>query len=320
MNPLELAALARRRATELGFEACGITRPAPSPTANHLDEWLSRGYAGDMRYMARQARIRKDVSKAWAEAESIVVVLHNYYSKQSMTNSQYRVARYAQAADYHHVTRSKLDELGNSLVSAAGNGSWRSYVDAGPMPERELAHLAGLGWLAKNTMLIHPRLGSFMFIGVLLTDLQLAADAPFDADRCGTCTRCLEACPTQAFVAPHVLDATRCISYLTIEAKHDVPAEFRAATGDNLFGCDICQDVCPWNERFAAECAEPAFRPALESWPSPAEILAMDEAAFTARFGSTALERAGLTGLQRNARVVMENRAAATAPGAAPAP
>ena len=320
MNPLELADLARRRAAELGFEACGITKPGPSPTAEKLDEWLAQGYAGDMRYLARQSRVRKDVSKAWPDARSIVVVLHNYYAKSSMTGGQYRVARYAQASDYHRVTRGKLDEVGKELVEAAGKGSWRSYVDAGPMPERELAQLAGLGWLAKNTMLIHPGLGSFTFIGVLLTDLELAPDTPFEADRCGTCTRCLEACPTQAFVAPHVLDATRCISYLTIEAKHDVPHEHRAASGDNLFGCDICQEVCPWNERFAVEAAEPAFRPAPEAWPSLEDILAMDEAAFAARFGATALERAGLAGLQRNARVVRENRAGVTSPGAAPLP
>ena len=189
------------------------------------------------------------------------------------------------------------------------------------MPERELAQLAGLGWLAKNTMLIHPKLGSFTFIGVLLTDLELAPDAPYAADRCGTCTRCLEACPTQAFVEPHVLDATRCISYLTIEARHDVPPEHRSGLGDNLFGCDICQDVCPWNERFASATAEPGFQPKPgNAWPSLEEILAMREADFEARFGDTALERAGLSGLQRNARVVLENRQALSGPASAPAP
>jgi len=321
VNPLELAEFARHSAAKLGFEACGVTTPGPSPTAEKLDHWLARGYAGDMRYMARQAKVRKDVSRAWADAKSVVVVLHNYYSSSGSTSGNYRVARYAQASDYHHVTRSKLDELGRLLVDAAGRGASRSYVDAGPMPERELAQLAGLGWLAKNTMLIHPRLGSFTFIGVLLTDLELAPDAPFAADRCGTCTRCLEACPTQAFVEPHVLDATRCISYLTIEAKHDVPPEHRAALGDNLFGCDICQEVCPWNESFASQTAEPGFQPRPgDAWPSLEEILAMGEADFDARFGDTALERAGLSGLQRNARVVLENREALSGPGAAPAP
>jgi epoxyqueuosine reductase len=183
-------------------------------------------------------------------------------------------------------------------------------VDAGPLPERELARRAGLGWVAKNTMLIHPGLGSFTFIGSLLTDSELPADAPFDVERCGSCTRCLEACPTEAFPAPGVLDATRCISYLTIEARSDVPEPLRAQVGDNLFGCDICQDVCPWNQKFAAPTRELAYRPRPEAeWPSLDGILRMDEPAFAARFGETALERAGPLGLKRNARVVLENQA-----------
>jgi len=193
-------------------------------------------------------------------------------------------------------------------------------VDAGPLPERELARRAGLGWVAKNTMLIHPALGSFTFIGCLLTDLLLERDDPFEAERCGTCTRCLEACPTDAFPAPGVLDATRCISYLTIEAKGDVPSPLRRAVGDNLFGCDICQDVCPWNVKFAAPTREPGYlaSPAA-TWPTLEEILAMDQSAFDARFGATAIERARLPGLRRNAQVVRENRAALSLPGAPPA-
>jgi epoxyqueuosine reductase len=181
-------------------------------------------------------------------------------------------------------------------------------VDAGPLPERELARRAGLGWAAKNTMLIHPGLGSFTFVGCLLTDLELTLDAPFDVERCGSCTRCLEACPTSAFPAPGVLDATRCISYLTIEAKSEVPESLRGAVGDNLFGCDICQDVCPWNEKFAAPTRESAYAPRPEAeWPALEEILRMSAEAFDERFGETALERAGLEGLKRNARVVLEN-------------
>src|SRR5205085_2834321 len=221
---------------------------------------------------------------------------------------KYRVAKYAQSQDYHVLTKHKLDQLGQRLAAAAGAGKWRSYVDAGPMPERDLALRAGLGWIGKNTMLIRPGLGSFTFIGCLLTDLVLARDEPFEADRCGSCTRCLEACPTQAFVEPRVMDARRCISYLTIESRSEIPETLRAGVGENLFGCDICQDVCPWNQRFAPETAEPGFRPDSGSaWPSADEILAMDEAAFDARFGRTAMERPGLRGLQRNARVIREN-------------
>jgi epoxyqueuosine reductase len=309
MTPQDLARIVKRVADDLGFEACGITDPAPSPTGDKLDRWLERGYHGEMRYMARQATVRRAPLKAWTDAKSIVVVLHNYYSHDGQKAHGYCVAQYAQGVDYHTVTMTKLDALGMTLTKAAGRGTYRSYVDAGPLPERELAQRAGLGWMAKNTMLIHPGLGSFTFIGCLLTDLELARDQPFEADRCGTCSRCLDACPTDAFPAPHVLDATRCISYLTIEAKSDVPAPLRAAVGDHLFGCDICQDVCPWNVRFAGETGEAAFRPLPEvDWPTPEAILAMDERAFDERFGETAIERAGLSGLQRNARVVLENR------------
>ena len=310
MTSSELALLAKRRATELGFEACGITDLAPSTARAALDDWLGRGYYGEMKYMARQAAVRREPSRAWPQARSVVVVLHNYYQDQPVVHGEYRVARYAQGIDYHSVIGDKLDRLGRALVEAAGRGSYRSYVDAGPLPERELARRAGLGWVAKNTMLIHPTLGSFTFIGAVLTDLELAADAPFDVERCGSCTRCLEACPTEAFPAAGVLDATRCISYLTIEAKSDVSEALRGPVGDNLFGCDICQDVCPWNEKFASPTHEIAYRPRPDAeWPSLAEIVRTDQRDFDTRFNETALERAGLEGLKRNARVVLENRA-----------
>jgi len=310
VTPGELADAAKRIAAATGFEACGIANLAPSRTADALNAWLERGFHGEMKYMARQAAVRRDPARAWREARSIVVVLHNYYRNDSTISAdRYRLARYAQGEDYHQVTMSKLERLGSEIVRLADHGSYRSYVDAGPLPERELAQRAGLGWMAKNTMLIHPRLGSFTFIGCVLTDLELEADSPFEADRCGSCTRCLDACPTGAFPEPHVLDATRCISYLTIEARSDVPAALRASVGEHLFGCDICQEVCPWNVRFAQDAAEPGFRPAPDTaWPTLEEIAAMDQAAFDNRFGDTAIKRAGVSGLQRNARVVLENR------------
>jgi epoxyqueuosine reductase len=308
VSPIVLAAVAKSAASRLGFAACGICDLRPSESRAAFDAWLAAGYHGAMHYMARQAARRREPSLAWTEATSAVVVLHNYYSESRLIQGRYRVARYAQGADYHQVTREKLDRLGTELMEVAGRGRTRSYVDAGPLPERELARRAGLGWFGKNTLLIHPRLGSFTFIGVLLTDLDLARDEPFEADRCGTCTRCLQACPTGAFVSPRVLDATRCVSYLTIESREAIPEALRAGVGDNLFGCDICQDVCPWNVKFARETEEAAFRPAPEeAWPSLDEILAMDEDAFATRFGPTPLERARLRGLKRNAEVVLEN-------------
>ncbi len=303
-------AAAKAAARALGFQACGITDLRSSPEAvRALDAWLGRGMQGEMRYMERQAPVRRDPRRAWADARSAVVVLHNYYQRDAEPAAgRGRVARYALGADYHDVMRERLTALGQRIVAEAGAGSFRVYVDAGPLPERELARLAGLGWFGKNTMLIHPRLGSFTFIGVVLTDLPLAADAPFEADRCGSCRRCLDACPTAAFSAPHVLDATRCISYLTIEARSATPAELAPRVGNWLFGCDVCQDVCPWNVRFAEETAEPAYRakPKAE-WPTLEELVRMTEREHEEVFEGTALERPGRAGLARNAAVVLEN-------------
>jgi epoxyqueuosine reductase len=309
VTPDALAAVAKAAARELGFEACGITDLAPSAAAAALDRWLSAAYHGEMRYMERQAPMRREPERAWPVARSAVVVLHNYWQADAEpAPGRGRIARYALADDYHDVVKRKLEHLGARLVGAAGSGRFRAFVDAGPLPERELARRAGLGWIAKNTMLIHPRLGSYTFIGVLLTDLLLATDEPFEADRCGTCRRCLETCPTEAFPAPRVLDATRCISYLTIEARGPIPEPLRPAVGDRLFGCDVCQDVCPWNVSFAAETAEPRYRarPKAE-WPTLQEIAAMTEREFDDAFGATALLRPGRAGLARNAAAVLEN-------------
>lgn len=310
MNPEQLRDTVCRAAVRLGFEACGVTNLAVSPESRvSLDDWLAKGRHCDMAYMSRQAPVRREPQTVWPEAQSAVVVLHNYYQSGANPPAGHgRIAQYALGDDYHVVMREKLKALGSVLVAAAGRGKTRVYVDAGPLPERELARRAGLGWIAKNTMLINPLIGSFTFIGVLLTDLDLAKDEPFEADRCGTCTRCLDACPTGAFPAPRVLDSARCISYLTIEAKGDIPALLRPSIGDWLFGCDVCQDVCPWNTRFASETREPRYRahPA-DDRPSLEEVLHMDEAGFERAFGETALDRAGLAGIRRNARALLEN-------------
>lgn len=310
MNPVELAAAAKAAAGALGFEACGVTDPASSPeAAAALDAWLDAGMHGEMRYMARQAAVRRGPERAWPEARSAVVVLHGYYRRDAEpATGRGRVARYALGDDYHDVMRERLAALGERVVEAAAGGTCRAYVDAGPLPERELARRAGLGWFGKNTMLIHPQLGSFAFIGVLLTDLVLARDEPFEADRCGSCRRCLDACPTGAFPSPRVLNAARCISYLTIESRSPTPDVLAPLVGDWLFGCDVCQDVCPWNVRFATETAEPRYaaRPA-EAWPTLTDLVRMSEREHVVVFGRTALERAGRAGLARNAAVVLAN-------------
>ncbi len=319
LTPRALAALARRVADDLGFAACGVTGPEPVPHAEVLDAWLAAGMHGEMGYLPRQARTRREPARAWPMARSIVVVLDNYYSDTDAAGFGYRVARYAQGLDYHQVTRERLERVGAELTRSAGTGEYRVYVDAGPMPERELAQRAGLGWIGKNTMLIRPGIGSFTFIGVLITDLELERDAPFEADRCGTCRACLDACPTGAFPAERVLDARLCISYLTIESRSEIPEDLRRGVGEHLFGCDVCQDVCPWNGKFAEPAGEPRFQPRpAGQWPRLEAILAMDQHAFDEQFGPTAIERARLAGLQRNARVVLENLGSTPGGGGAP--
>lgn len=317
MTPAALAAAAKAAARALGFDACGITDLAPSRAAAALDSWLAAGFHGEMHYMARQAPVRRDPGRAWPVARSAVVVLQNYWQEVGdLAPGRGHISRYALGDDYHDVIHGKLARLGEHLVAAAGEGSVRVYVDAGPLPERELARRAGLGWIGKNTMLIHPRVGSFTFIGVVLTDLELERTAPFELDRCGSCRRCIDACPTAAFPAPRVLDATRCISYLTIEAKGPVPPELRPGIGDWLFGCDVCQDVCPWNVKFASETTEPRYRSRRpEEWPMLEEVVRMREHECAETFEGTALERPGCAGLARNARAVLENRRCGGDPG-----
>ena len=230
----------KEHARQLGFVNVGITDLAPTPHHQALDQWLDAGYAGTMRYMHRQAGRRKEPARIAPGAIRVVVVLYNYYRDRPATpESAGRVARYAQGRDYHIALAPPLDGLADLIASLGSeNAIARPYVDAGPVPERELAQRAGVGWIGKNTMLIDPQRGSFTFIGSVLTNVDLAVDPPFEADRCGSCTRCLEACPTDAFPAPRVLDATRCISYLTIEHRGEVPSELAPKMGDWLFGCD----------------------------------------------------------------------------------
>jgi len=238
------AAQIKAQALRLGFDLAGITNLGRPDTAQAFDAWLASGFAGEMHYLDRTAELRRDARRPEPGMRSAVVVAMNYGGTQPPG----AIARYARGDDYHEVMRAKLDELGRWFIAECdGEARTRSYVDTGPVLERDLARRAGLGWFGKNTNLINPGLGSFFFIGALFTDADLETDAPFEADRCGTCTRCLDACPTQAFTAPRVLDSTRCISYLTIELKGEIPAELRPAIGEHLYGCDICQDVCPWN-------------------------------------------------------------------------
>jgi epoxyqueuosine reductase len=262
-----------------------------------------------MEYLSRGAEKRRDTRLPFAGATRAIVVGLDYGGREPAGP----VARYARGDDYHDVITNRLNELRDWLESEVGRPiRGKAYVDTGPILERDLARRAGLGWFGKNTNLVNPELGSFFFIGALLVDLDLETDAPFESDRCGTCTRCLDACPTDAFVAPRVLDATRCISYLTIEKKGEIPDELRQPVGGLIYGCDICQDVCPWNVRFSRKLKETAFVPrealaGKDPQTLARDLMKMSQDEFSAAFKRSPMKRAKLSGLKRNAAVVLGN-------------
>ena len=299
----------KAQAFGLGFDLVGIASLGPADTAQAFDDWVARGYAGDMHYLPRWADKRRDTRLPFPGVTSAIVVAMDYGGRAASGP----VARYARGDDYHDVMTAKLDELHEWTTAQVGRPvRGKAYVDTGPLLERDLARRAGLGWFGKNTMLVNPDLGSFFFLGALLVDLELQPDEPFEADRCGTCTRCLEACPTNALVEPRLLDATRCISYLTIELKGEIPEALREPMGSLLYGCDICQDVCPYNIKFAQELKETAYAPRAaiagrEARQLARELLAMTQEDFSRAFSKSPMKRAKLRGLKRNAAVVLGN-------------
>jgi epoxyqueuosine reductase len=301
----------KQRANALGFDPVGVTRLGSVESYEAFADWLGKGFAGEMAYLARGAQKRRDPRLAVPGARAAVVVGLDYGGKQPAGT----IARYARGDDYHDVMLDRLRDLHGWLDQEVGRPvAGKAYVDTGPILERDLARRAGLGWIGKNTMLIHPGKGSFFFLGALLVDLDLEPDAPFDADRCGTCTRCLDACPTGAFVAPRVMDATRCISYLTIEHRSEIAPALQPLMGELLYGCDICQDVCPWNVRFAREPMDPALAPRPENVdPDPADFIGMSDEDFRSRFKRSPIKRARKEGLARNATIAVANRGRAPA-------
>jgi len=309
MTPEARSREIKARAEALGFDAAGIATLERNAHAAELDRWLAAGYAGTMTYLHRQAGKRKEPQRIMPEATAAVVTLTNYFHPATEPPEAGKVAQYARFEDYHDVLGKRLARLAEAIRNSGSGIHTRCYVDAGPVPERDLAQRAGLGWIGKNMMLIHPRLGSFTFIGVVLTDAPLAPDLPFEADRCGSCRRCLDACPTGAFLEPHLMDARRCISYLTIEHRGDFTQPEQRMVSDWLFGCDVCQDACPWNVAFARPTSDPelALRPDLATLDLTS-IEALPPVEFERRFRGTPFARRGHAGIRRNAAAVRANR------------
>ncbi len=308
----------------LGFDMAGVVTRSRSDHMVRFRQWIESGLHGTMAYLARPDTVarRADLKATLPDFQSAVVVAHSYADPDPTASSDdpsaAGVARYARGLDYHLVMGARLEELGRRLETAAGRPvQRRAYVDTGPILERELARRAGLGWFGKNTMLIHPRRGSYFFLGVLLTDLPLSPSVPFREDHCGSCNRCIRACPTGALLgyddggAP-IIDASRCISYLTIELKGPIPRELRPAIANRIFGCDICQEVCPWNEKFSTPAKEPAYTPreGLDGLPLidlARHLLSMSGKGFRREYSRSPILRAGRKGLLRSVCVALGN-------------
>jgi epoxyqueuosine reductase len=310
MSDSPLEARLKERAHELGFDLVGIAPAVPADDFAHLEHWLAQGFAGEMTYMHRHGPARLHPDSVLPDVRTVVMVAMNYRTPDSAPpNHRLRgkVARYAGGLDYHDVLRARLNELLAWVQSVVPGADGRGVVDTAPLLERDFARRAGLGWIGKNTMLINKQIGTYTLLGALLLDCVLTPDTAFVANHCGTCTRCLNACPTDAFAGPFQLDARRCISYLTIELRGSIPEELREEMGDWVFGCDVCQEVCPWNRK-APLGKEPALAPHVAGRTTDLiELLGLSETEFRERFRHTALWRTRRRALARNAAIALGN-------------
>ena len=311
MTPAQLTQSLKSEAKTIGFDVCGAA-PAVSPVGfQQFQDWISAGYHGEMSYLEERQAAYQHPSHVLDGAVSVLMLGINYQTDAPAVTDvgQGRVSRYAWSdRDYHDVIHSKLKQLVRFCREQFEGISVRGVIDTAPLLEREFAQLAGIGWQAKNTMLISREIGSWFFLAALLLDQPLDYDEPFQANHCGTCTACLDACPTDAFVAPHQLDATRCISYLTIEHRSPIPHDLRAGIGDWVFGCDVCQDVCPWNRKPDATDSE-TFQPLPDRNPMALrELFELNDDSFRQLFRKTPLWRPKRRGILRNAAIVLGNR------------
>jgi epoxyqueuosine reductase len=308
MDAHQLSAEIKHFARRLGFDLVGITSASPSNYRDYFRRWLDAGRAGEMDYLARRFEERTDPATYFPGARSVICVAMNYHTPLDAppAGSYGRVARYALGDDYHEMTKAKLYELADWIRGNAPGAQTKCGVDTAPIMEKELAARAGVGWIGKNTCLINPAIGSWLLLGEVITTIDLPIDQP-GVDHCGTCRRCIDACPTGAITAPYQLDARRCISYLTIEHRGEIDPNLKSQISDWLYGCDICQDVCPHNSSAVAT-LNPALQPRFASGTlDSAAVANWDEAAYRQSLRGSAMRRVKLPVLQRNARIVLDN-------------
>lgn len=301
-NAAKYSQLIKAEALRLGFMACGISKAEfLEEEAPRLEQWLNNNHHGEMGYMENHFDKRLDPRLLVEGAKSVVSLTLNYFTpEKQLDNEAPKISKYAYGADYHTVIKEKLKELLAFINDEIGEVGGRCFVDSAPVMDKAWAQKSGLGWRGKNSNLISKQAGSFFFLAELIIDLELEYDNPFVTDHCGSCTRCIDACPTDAIIAPYTVDGSKCISYLTIELKNEIPTEFKGKMQNWMFGCDICQDVCPWN-RFATPHQEPAFQPAHELLQlKKEELIDMTDEVFKKVFKGSAVKRTKFNGLKRN--------------------
>jgi epoxyqueuosine reductase len=311
MNSSEkFASIIKSTSKRLGFDFCGIAKAEfLEEEAPRLEQWLNQNYQGQMGYLANHFDKRLDPTKLVEGAKTVVSLIYNYYPQEKLPEgkSDIKLAKYAYGEDYHLVIREKLNVFLEMLREEIGEINGRAFVDSAPVMERQWAQKAGLGWIGKNSLLLNRQQGSFFFLAELIIDLEVTPDNPLTQDYCGTCTKCIDACPTDAIVGPGIVNGSQCISYLTIELKENIPSEFKGKMENWTFGCDICQDVCPWN-RFSKPHKEPKFLPneSLKEMTN-SDWQEITEETFSKVFKKSAVKRTKLAGLKRNVEFLKSN-------------